>query len=76
MNKWKTWDNGLQTTNGKKINLTKEQIENCKKYFIPYDKEYGSRALGRKFNCSANSILKILDRKRRWFICIATAVKV
>lgn len=38
--------------------LTKEDFEYIKQVYKPFDKEFGSRALGRKFNVSHNAIVK------------------
>ena len=43
--------------------LNKEQIDYIKKVYIPYDKEYGSRALARKFNVTHFTILRAYNYK-------------
>ena len=43
--------------------FTKEQVDYIKKVYIPYDKEYGSRALARKFNVTHYAILKAYNYK-------------
>lgn len=43
--------------------LNKEQVDYIKKVYVPYDKEYGSRALARKFNVTHDAILKAYNYK-------------
>lgn len=43
--------------------LTNEQAEWIRKHYIPRDKQFGSRALGRKFNISHQQILDIVNNK-------------
>lgn len=43
--------------------LSDEAIRAIRSNYIPFDKEYGSRALGRKYGISHVQILKILNRK-------------
>ena len=38
--------------------LTKEQVDYIKNFYIPYDNEFGSRALARKFNVTHHVILR------------------
>lgn len=40
--------------------LTNEQVEYIREYYKPRDKDFGSRALGRKFNISHSSIVNIV----------------
>lgn len=43
--------------------LNKEQVDYIKKVYVPYDKEYGSRALARKFNVMHDVILRAYNYK-------------
>ena len=43
--------------------LNKEQVDYIKKFYTPYDKEYGSRALARKFDVTHNVILRAYNYK-------------
>ena len=43
--------------------LNKEQVDYIKNFYIPYDKEYGSRALARKFNVTHYVILRAYNYK-------------
>ena len=43
--------------------LKKEDIKYIRKYYIPGDKTYGSRALAREFNVNHTLILKIVNKK-------------
>jgi len=43
--------------------LNKEQVQYIKKNYIPRDKEYGARALARKFNVTLGPITKIISGK-------------
>lgn len=55
--------NGLQKPlprcyHSKFSKLTKEDVDYIKKVYKPYDKEFGSRALARKFNVDHGAIIK------------------
>jgi hypothetical protein len=43
--------------------LSKEDVEFIRKHYIPRDKAYGARALGRKFNIGHNHILEVINYK-------------
>lgn len=43
--------------------LTDDQAEYIRNNYIPYDKEFGSRALGRKFGITHVSIMDVLNNK-------------
>lgn len=41
--------------------LTNEQVDYIRKHYIPRDREFGARALGRKFGISHSHILEIIN---------------
>lgn len=43
--------------------LTKNDVQYIKENYIPYNREYGTRALARKFNVSKTTIIHILQGK-------------
>ena len=43
--------------------LTNKQVKWIRKNYIPRDKEFGTRGLGRKFNVAHNTIIEILKYK-------------
>jgi hypothetical protein len=43
--------------------LTKDQVEYIRKVFKPRDKEFGARALGRKFNVNKTTILSVVNNE-------------
>ncbi len=43
--------------------LTKDQVEYIRKVFKPHDKEFGARALGRKFNVNKTTILSVVNNE-------------
>lgn len=53
----------LKGINNPNYKLTKEQIEYIKKYYIKNSRQFGSRALGKKFNVHHNRILEIITGK-------------
>ena len=53
----------LQEFNKKARKLTKEEVYFVRKHYTPRHKEYGARALGRKYNVDKNTILDILSFK-------------
>lgn len=53
----------LRGINNPNYKLTKVQIEYIKQYYIAGSKEFGSRALGRKFNVHHNRILELVTGK-------------
>ena len=53
-------DTGLRPSGEDTFNakLTNEQVEYCRAVYIPYDREFGSRALARKFGVDHKVIIK------------------
>lgn len=43
--------------------LSKDDVRYIRENYIPYDKQYGSRALGRKFGISHSHILEVINRE-------------
>ena len=43
--------------------LTEEDVKYIRKHYIPKDREFGSRALGRKFGINHTSVLNIIANK-------------
>lgn len=61
------YDNGLQKplygTNNPASKLSKEDVEFIRNNYIPRDKIYGARALGRMFNISHTKILNVINNE-------------
>lgn len=57
---------GLQKTGENRANskLTNAQVMHIRKIYKPRDKEFGAKALARKFNVSATTIRDIVHRKK------------
>lgn len=43
--------------------LTQEDVKYIRKHYIPYDREFGTRALSRKFNIHHSTIISILNNE-------------
>lgn len=56
------WDNGLINSDGTKVlrKLSNKQVEYIRNNYIPGDKEFGCRALSRKFNMHHKTIESLL----------------
>jgi len=50
--------------NNEQAKLTPAIIEYIRKNYIPRDKEFGARALGRKFNIAHSNIVRIIENKK------------
>lgn len=59
------WDNGLINSDGSKIlrKLSDKQVEYIRNNYIPGDKEFGCRALSRKFNMHHKTIESLLKNE-------------
>ncbi len=53
---------GIEAPNAK---LTDEQVDYIRKYYIPFSRTFGCRALGRKFGVCNQNISAIVNMKRR-----------
>lgn len=53
----------LSGENNKSVKLTWNDIEYIREHYAPYSKQYGSRALARRFNISHTVILDIINNK-------------
>ena len=61
------YDNGLSQPlrgiNNPSAKLTEEDVLYIREHYIPRDREYGARSLGRKFGVDKNSIVNIANYK-------------
>lgn len=61
------YDNGLanakQGVDNPWAKLTKEDVIYIREHYIPFDAEFGARALGRKFGVNKNSIRDVANNK-------------
>lgn len=53
----------LEGENSSQAKLTNKQVKWIRQNYIPRDKQFGCRALGRKFGVAHNTILEILQNK-------------
>ena len=54
----------LQGINNPQAKLTKLDIEYIRNNYIPYNKQYGTRALSKKFGVPHSTITRIIQRKK------------
>ncbi len=63
------WDNELfdrasvSGTNSRFSKLSQEDIDFIKRNYIPYDKDFGTRGLAKKFNVNHSIISELLNKK-------------
>ena len=63
------WETGLQKiekhsgVNGSSSKLTEEDVIFIRENYIPYDKIFGSRALGKLFNIGHNAIINVAKKE-------------
>lgn len=50
--------------NNVQAKLTQKDVDNIRSNYIPYSREYGTRALGRKYGVSKTTIIRILQNKK------------